>query len=140
LTLKTLIYRYAAFAVIAITANLATQRLILQFGDSGVHFAKALGAATIVGLLIKYTLDKRWIFYDLETDVRNHKQKFFLYAAMGLVTTVTFWGSETVFWLVWQTSMMCEIGAIVGLSIGYAVKYNLDRRFVFVDQQLMVSI
>jgi putative flippase GtrA len=59
---------------------------------------------------------------------------------MGLVTTVTFWGSETVFWLVWQTSMMCEIGAIVGLSIGYAVKYNLDRRFVFVDQQLMVSI
>ena len=140
MTLKTLINRYAAFAVIAITANLATQRLILQFGESGVHFAKAVGAGTIVGLIIKYTLDKRWIFYNSETGVRNHRRKLFLYAAMVMVTTVTFWGSETVFWLVWQTSMMREIGAIAGLSIGYAVKYNLDWRFVFVDQQLMVSI
>lgn len=139
MTLQTLILRYAAFAVVATIANLATQRLVLQFGDTGGYFAVAVGAGTIVGLVIKYILDKRWIFYDLETGVRNHGRKISLYTAMGLITTAIFWGTETAFWLIWQTDMMRELGAILGLSVGYVVKYNLDRRFVFTDRQLAAS-
>lgn len=139
MTSRSLILRYAAFAVIATVANLATQRVVLQFGETGVHFAGAVGAGTIVGLVIKYTLDKRWIFHDLETGVRNHGRKFSRYTAMGLVTTAIFWGTETAFWLIWQTDLMRELGAILGLSVGYVVKYNLDRRFVFTDRQLAAS-
>lgn len=139
MTLQTLILRYAAFAVVATIANLATQRVVLQFGDTGSHFAAAVGAGTIVGLVIKYVLDKRWIFYDFETGVKNHSRKFSLYTAMGLVTTAIFWGAETAFWLIWHTNMMRELGAILGLSVGYVVKYNLDRRFVFTDRQLAAS-
>ena len=139
MTLQTLILRYAAFAVVATIANLATQRLVLQFGDTGGYFAAAVGAGTIVGLMIKYILDKRWIFYDLETGVKNHGRKFSLYTAMGLITTAIFWGTETTFWLIWQTDIMRELGAILGLSVGYVVKYNLDRRFVFTDRQLAAS-
>lgn len=139
MTLQTLILRYAAFAVVATIANLATQRLVLQFGDTGGYFTAAVGAGTIVGLVIKYILDKRWIFYDVETGVKNHSRKFSLYTAMGLVTTAIFWGTETAFWLIWQTDMMRELGAILGLSVGYVVKYNLDRRFVFTDRQLAAS-
>lgn len=131
MTLQTLIFRYAAFAVVAMVANLATQRAVLQFGDTGAHFAAAVGAGTVVGLVIKYRLDKRWIFYDVETGVKNHSRKFSLYTAMGIVTTAIFWGTETAFWLIWQTDMMRELGATLGLSVGYVVKYNLDRRFVF---------
>ena len=47
-----------------------------------------------------------------------------------------FWTSETAFWLVWQTDLMPKLGAILGLSLGYVVKYNLDRRFVFVNSRL----
>lgn len=139
MTLQTLILRYAAFAVIATIANLATQRFVLQFGETVVHFAWAVGGGTIVGLVIKYVLDKRWIFFDLERGVKNHGRKFSLYTAMGLVTTLIFWGTETAFWLIWKTEMMRELGAILGLSIGYVVKYNLDRRFVFTDRQLAAS-
>lgn len=139
MTLQTLILRYAGFAVVATIANLATQRGILQLGDTGGHFAAAVGAGTIVGLVIKYVLDKSWIFYDVETGVKNHRRKFTLYTAMGLITTAIFWGTETAFWLIWQTEMMRELGAILGLSVGYVVKYNLDRRFVFTDQQLVAS-
>jgi putative flippase GtrA len=139
MTLQTLILRYAAFAVVATIANLATQRLVLQFGDTGGYFAAAVDAGTIVGLVIKYIFDKRWIFYDLETGVKNHGRKFSLYTAMGLITTAIFWGTETAFWLIWQTDMMRELGAILGLSGGYVVKYNLDRRFVFTDRQLAAS-
>jgi putative flippase GtrA len=139
MTLQSLILRYAAFAVLATVANLATQRAVLQFGEASVHFAAAVGAGTIVGLIIKYILDKRWIFFDVETGVKNHSRKLSLYTAMGLVTTAIFWGTETVFWLTWQTDMMRELGAVLGLSIGYVVKYNLDRRFVFTDRHLAAS-
>lgn len=136
MTLQTLILRYAAFAVIATVANLATQRVVLQFGDTGTLFAAAVGAGTIVGLIIKYLLDKRWIFYDVETGVNNHSQKFTLYTAMGIITTAIFWGSETAFWLIWRTDVMRELGSVIGLGVGYVVKYNLDRHFVFTDRQL----
>jgi len=139
MTLQTLILRYAAFAVVATVANLATQRVVLQYGDTGGHFAAAVGAGTIVGLVIKYLLDKRWIFYDVEPGVKNHSRKFSLYTAMGLITTAIFWGTETAFWLIWKTDLMRELGAILGLSVGYVVKYQLDRRFVFTDRQLAAS-
>ncbi|WP_420587385.1 GtrA family protein [Ruegeria sp.] len=139
MTLQTLILRYAAFALAAIIANLTTQRLVLQFGDTSGYFAAAVRGGTIVGLVIKYVLDKRWIFYDVETGAKNHGRKFSLYTSMGLITTAIFWGAETAFWLIWQTDMTRELGAILGLSVGYVVKYKLDRRFVFADRQMAVS-
>lgn len=139
MTIQTLILRYAAFAVIATLANLAIQRAVLQFGANGAIFALAVAAGTIVGLIIKYLLDKRWIFYDLASGIKNHSRKFSLYMTMGLVTTAIFWGTETAFWLIWQSDLMRELGAVIGLTIGYVVKYNLDRRFVFTDRQLGVS-
>ncbi len=136
MTLHGLVLRYSFFAVLATIANLATQRLILCFGDSSIFFALAVGAGTLVGLVLKYVLDKRWIFKDISAGVKAHGKKFSLYTAMGIVTTAIFWGTETAFWLVWQTDMMRELGAVIGLSIGYVAKYNLDRRFVFTDARL----
>lgn len=133
MTLHTLVLRYAFFAVLATLANLATQRALLWFGDSSTLFALAVGTGTAVGLVLKYFLDKRWIFEDLSAGVKAHGKKFSLYTAMGIVTTAIFWGTETAFWLVWQTDMMRELGAVIGLSIGYVVKYRLDRSFVFND-------
>ena len=136
MTLQTLVLRYAFFTVLATLANLATQRGVLWFGDSGAVFGLAVAAGTIVGLVLKYILDKRWIFSDMSVGAKGHSKRFSLYTAMGLVTTAIFWGMETAFWLVWQTYAMRELGAVLGLSIGYVVKYNLDRRFVFTDTEL----
>ena len=74
----------------------------------------AVGAGTIVGLVVKYLLDKRWIFADTSTGVKAHSKKFGLYTAMGLITTAIFWGTETAFWLIWQTDMMRETGRGAG--------------------------
>lgn len=139
MTLRTLIFRYAAFAVVATIANLGVQRLVLTQGRDGTTFALAVGAGTLVGLIIKYALDKRWIFYDPGTGVKEHGQKFSLYTAMGIITTAIFWGIETAFWSIWQTDTMRELGAVIGLGIGYVVKYGLDRRFVFTDSRLELA-
>jgi putative flippase GtrA len=131
MTLQTLIVRYASFAVIATLANLAAQRIVLAYDSSAIGLAVAVGAGTITGLVIKYLLDKRWIFYDISPDLKANGRKFTVYAATGVFTTLVFWGFETAFWLYWRTDLMRELGAIVGLSIGYVLKYNLDKRYVF---------
>jgi putative flippase GtrA len=50
---------------------------------------------------------------------------------MGVVTTAIFWATETAFWLIGGTDLWRETGAVLGLSVGYLVKYELDRRYVF---------
>ena len=132
-----LVFRYSFFAIIASLANLATQRGVLWFGNSGLVFTLAVGSGTLVGLVLKYLLDKRWIFGDSTSGLKSHGKKFSLYTIMGIITTAIFWVSETVFWLVWKTESMREIGALIGLSIGYVVKYRLDRRYVFTNPRLV---
>ncbi len=131
----TLILRYTAFAVLAVVANLATQRVVLS-GEAdvdGTRFAFALGAGTLVGLVVKYVLDKRWIFYDETRGAKAQGRQFFLYSLMGVATTAIFWVTETAFWLIWGTDIARETGAVLGLTVGYITKYMLDRRFVFQD-------
>jgi putative flippase GtrA len=136
MTLPALILRYALFAVIATVANLGTQRLVMRLGEETPVYLAAVFLGTLVGLVIKYVLDKRWIFFDAGTGLKQHGQKFGLYTAMGIVTTAIFWGTESVFWFVWHTEAMRELGAVLGLAVGYVVKYWLDRRFVFTDAVL----
>ncbi|MEM6588868.1 MAG: GtrA family protein [Pseudomonadota bacterium] len=128
-----LVFRYTGFAVVAVLVNLATQRAVLAMGwqSEGLALAMAIAAGTITGLLVKYVLDKRWIFYDDTSGAQAQSKQFALYSAMGLVTTAIFWGTETLFWSIWRTDLMRELGAVIGLTIGYVTKYQLDKRFVF---------
>jgi putative flippase GtrA len=130
---KALVLRYAGFAVLATIANLATQRAVLAIGDVATPtlFVAAMGLGTLIGLVVKYVLDKRWIFYDRTAGAKAQGAQFALYTAMGLVTTAIFWVTETVFWVIWGTDLAREIGAVLGLSVGYVTKYLLDRRYVF---------
>ncbi len=86
--------RYAAFAVIATLANLGAQRVVLALLDMRGELAAAIFVGTGVGLVVKYVLDKKWIFYDASTGVAAHGKRFSLYTAMGVVTTAIFWGSR----------------------------------------------
>jgi len=130
-SLQTMILRYAAFAIVATLANLAVQRIVLTAGEGAATFAAAVAAGTLAGLVVKYVLDKRWIFGDRRGGISHHGRTFGLYTLMGGVTTVIFWGTETAFWLIWQTHAMREVGAVLGLAVGYTVKYWLDLRYVF---------
>jgi putative flippase GtrA len=134
-----LVLRYVAFALVATAGNLGTQRLLLRWGDEAFIYYPALLAGTLVGLVLKYCLDKRWIFGDATTGLSQHGRKFSLYTLMGVATTAIFWGTETLFWLTWNTETAREIGALLGLSSGYVVKYHLDRRYVFAGRPQTVG-
>lgn len=133
---RALVLRYVAFAAIATLINLGTQRLIFAGGTDPGRFIVAVIAGTVAGLLVKYFLDKKWIFYDDGQGLRAHGRKFLLYVIAGLATTAIFWGTETLFWMASHDPSMRELGAVIGLTIGYVIKYKLDRRFVFVDARV----
>ena len=134
MTTSQLVLRYGAFAMLAVLANLLTQRLVLAVTPglgAQLSYILALISGTGVGLVLKFVLDKRWIFHDAVQSARAETGKFGRYTLTGIATTLLFWGAETSFWLIWQTDLMRETGAILGLTVGYVVKYNLDKRFVF---------
>jgi putative flippase GtrA len=90
---------------------------------------------TLAGLVTKYLLDKRYIFYHTPKDKKDDAKKFALYSFMGVFTTVIFWGTEIGFNAVFENPNAKYVGAIIGLSIGYVIKYYLDKKYVFIDKE-----
>ena len=52
---------------------------------------------------------------------------------MGVITTLIFWNTEHAFHLIYDTDLMHYVGGIVGLAIGFYIKYQLDKMHVFVN-------
>ena len=122
---------YSLFAIISTIINLISQRLILLISTNNLFFLLAIFIGTLNGLILKFYLDKKWIFSNTVKNTKRNIFQFSLYSLMGIITTLIFWGTETIFWLIWQNENMRELGAVLGLSLGYSIKYNLDKRFVF---------
>lgn len=125
--------KYALFAGIATAANIGTQHVCLAVYDGPFSLYAAMAAGTLVGLVIKYVLDKKFIFYHETAGARDDLFKFIVYTFMGVFTTAIFWGSELLFNYLFAFPEAKYLGAVAGLSIGYITKYNLDKRFVFRD-------
>lgn len=127
----TIAVRYALFAAAATGVNLATQAISLAVydGSYGLYLAMALGTGT--GLLLKYVLDKRFIFSFKPANLREDFGAFVLYTAMSVGTTIIFWGTELLFDYLFEAQSALFIGAAIGLTIGYTLKYFLSKHFVF---------
>lgn len=124
--------KYAAFAVVATIVNLLTQRIMDSVYTGALTYYVSLFAGTLTGLVVKYVLDKRYIFYFVTKSRQEDARKFIVYSVMGVATTAIFWGFQTGFYLLWSENEYAKyIGAIIGLTIGYFTKYQLDKRFVF---------
>lgn len=123
--------KYAAFAVLAIIVNVVSQDMAIQIytGIFSLYISMAFG--TITGLVVKYILDKKYIFAFTASNMADDGKKFVLYSFMGVATTLIFWGTELSFQYLFATKIMRYVGAVIGLAIGYTVKYHLDKKFVF---------
>jgi putative flippase GtrA len=123
--------KYTLFAVISTLFNLLLQYLSFFFYDGFGGLYVAMLAGTAVGLLVKYILDKKYIFYHTPENKKDDAKKFMLYSLMGVFTTALFWGSEVIFDALVAGEHAKYIGAVIGLSIGYITKYFLDKKYVF---------
>jgi len=124
---------YVLFAIASTIINLLFQYLsfLLYSGYLSLYVAMFIG--TLAGLILKYILDKKYIFFHKTKTHKENGKKFLLYSLMGVFTTIIFWGFEIVFDHLYETQNAKYIGALIGLSIGYVIKYFLDKKFVFKD-------
>ena len=126
--------KYSIFAVISTLFNLLFQYFSFSIYDAFGALYVAMFFGTLAGLVAKYILDKKFIFYHTPKDKKDDAKKFALYSLMGVFTTIIFWGTEIAFDMLYANENAKYIGAVIGLSIGYIIKYFLDKRFVFIDQ------
>ena len=127
-----LILKYTIFAAISMLINMLFQYVSFFFYTGFASFYIAMFVGTIAGLIAKYVLDKKWIFYHSPDDKKDDAQKFILYSFMGVFTTTIFWGTEIAFKYLILYPNAKYLGAIIGMSVGYVIKYYLDKKYVFV--------
>ena len=123
---------YGFLAVLATIANIGAQDLATRLYAGAYHVPLSVFFGTGVGLVVKYLLDKRYIFQYVTKDLKHDGKTFVLYVAMGLITTAIFWGFAFGFDHLFATKEMRYVGSVIGLSIGYVTKYFLDKKYVFV--------
>jgi putative flippase GtrA len=127
--------KYTTFAIISTLFNLTFQyfSFIVYVGFGSLYVAMILG--TLAGLIAKYILDKKFIFYHLSLDLIDDTKKFALYSMMGIFTTIIFWVTEISFDMYFPDPNAKYLGGLIGLSIGYVIKYFLDQKYVFIHKE-----
>lgn len=134
-----MLIRYLIFAAIAIALNMlvfSAAKFILEqlfnYPDFAViikYTAKLMGIAS--GFMLKYILDKKYVFNDSKGTLQEEAQKVGIYGLLSIFTTLLlFVISEGVERIIdWKYEVYA--GWLIGLIIGYLLKYFLDKRFVF---------
>ena len=123
--------KYALFALLATCVNLLVQLMSLAIYDRHYSLIVAMLSGTFAGLVVKYIFDKRYIFNIEATSTRTDLKQFYGYSLTGVFTTLLFWTFELSFDYIFEFSIAKYLGATVGLGIGYYIKYQLDKTFVF---------
>jgi putative flippase GtrA len=124
---------YTFFAVLSTAINIGSQMLSIWIYKGPLSVEISILVGTAMGLPLRYFLEKRYIFNFTSKNLVHDGKLFVFYSAMGVITTLIFWGTEYAFHVIYDTDFMRYLGGIIGLSIGFYVKYHLDKKFVFVN-------
>tara|TARA_B100001093_G_scaffold251228_1_gene240639 strand:+ start:743 stop:1150 length:408 start_codon:yes stop_codon:yes gene_type:complete len=126
-------FKYILFAILATTVNIFFQYLSFLLIDHKYELYIAMLNGTILGMILKYYLDKNFIFYYVKKEF-NNKNIFLLYIFTSIFTTIIFWAIELWFSYYVNINYSEYLGALVGLTLGYSLKYLLDKQLVFNNQ------
>lgn len=126
-----LLAKYTLFCAIAMFLNLGTQYIADVSFSPSLWFSMGIG--TVVGLFSKYLLDRNYIFRGRGATIAKDARRFLTYTVMGAGTTGVFWLTEWVFAATFSFVYAKYVGGAIGQVIGYLIKYQLDKRWVFVE-------
>ena len=123
---------YTLFAVLSTVINISSQMVSTWAYKEAFAIELAILVGTAMGMPLRYLLEKRYIFSFTSKNLAHDGKLFFFYSTMSAVTTLIFWGIEYAFHLIYDTDYMRYVGGVVGLAIGFYVKYQLDKKYIFV--------
>ena len=150
-------FSYMIFAVFAIMINILIQIIskeililfFFEFSNNYIQLGKvnieywfifALGFGTLSGFIIKFILDKFVVFEEKRNTISTEEtgKQLSLYLGFAIITTMIFWGFQFGFKLLFPGDWYL-IGGIIGLAIGYTVKFLLDRKYVFNQNKVILN-
>lgn len=131
---------YTLFAAFSTVINIGAQMLSIWAYTGPYAVEASILVGTAAGLPLRYYLEKRYIFAFQSKSMAHDGQLFVLYSFMGVFTTAIFWGVEYAFYLIFETATMRYMGGVIGLAIGFYVKYQLDKKYVFVSSNKRVAV
>jgi putative flippase GtrA len=142
---------YFIFAACMIFLNYLIQKLnqlivapyiCTNFGDVGFiqtlycstspyNMRELVGSIVAVGItyVIKFFLDKYIVFKKRGGKLKDTSEEFLKYFGFAILTTIENIGIQFLMTNFLSTSL--EVSMVVALSIGYATKFLLDRKYVF---------
>lgn len=126
---------YTLFAAVATLVNIGSQALVWRLALPALGELPALALSVFVGtgtgLIVKYLLDKRWIFAFQAKNARSGVRAFVLYTMFSVVTTLIFWAFEFGAEWAFGGEVARYTGAVIGLALGYTAKYRFDKHITF---------
>jgi putative flippase GtrA len=137
---------YMLFAALCTLVNLGSQYgikkllkpvqlLHYKLFNLELFFIIALLTGTILGFSAKFVLDKFIVFREKHKTLGHTFTQIFIYGLLAFVTTAIFWGVEILFRVIFLFENREIVGGLIGLAIGYTVKFFLDKRFVFIGRE-----
>lgn len=142
---------YFLFAAAMILLNYFIQKvnqlifyplICANFGDNPIIYSlycstipynmhQLIGSILAVGItyLIKFFLDKYFVFKKAGSRLKDTSKEFLKYFLFAILTTIENIGIQFLLTNFLHTSL--EISFIIALSIGYLTKFFLDRKYVF---------
>lgn len=123
---KKIFLKYFLFSFFSILINITSQEITLIF-YSNIIFSILNG--TITGFLFKFYVDRKYIF--TREDTIFSLKELMLYSSTAILTTTIFWSFELIFLYLFESKAFKISGAVIGLSIGFFMKYQLDKKITF---------
>jgi len=95
------------------------------------NMPELIGSIVAVGItyITKFILDKFIVFKKTSLELRETSEEFAKYFAFAILTTIINIGIQ--FLLTNFLGTPLEISMIIALSVGYSIKFLLDRKYVF---------
>jgi len=119
------------FAALSTMVNIGSQAVSVWAYNGPFYVEMSILVGTAAGLPSRYFLEKRYIFAFTSKNLTHDWMTFVSYSATGLITTLIFWGTEYAFHIIYGTDVMRYVGGVIGLSMGFHLKYRLDKKYVF---------
>ena len=126
--------QYALFAILSTFINIASQILSIWVHKGPYSFETSTSVGTVVGLPLRYFLEKCYIFNFTRQNLVHDDKLFLFYSAIGVITMLIFWETEYAFYLIYDANFMPYVGGVIGLAAAFYIKYQLDKKYVFLNR------
>lgn len=126
---------YLLFGFLASALNIGSQAISFYFmGRDTQDVFIAMVVGTAVGFVFKYYVDKKVIFKHTSITVSMEGVVALKYTLFSILTTLVYILFEMFAHTYFEHCCKEEVGAALGLLVGYIIKYYLDKHYTFINK------